>query len=75
LYVIEFREELQTGIEDGEPSVLVPVMNWLLERKDQLKSRAYLSKYLVKLEVPEDLNMDEDVSAAFEKVKANHKIQ
>ncbi|XP_076030655.1 intraflagellar transport protein 81 homolog [Oratosquilla oratoria] len=51
----------------GESHVIYPILHWLLERMDELKKRAYLAKYLVKLEVPSEILGDADVADVFAK--------
>ena len=39
---------------EGHKTVVYPVLEWLLTRLPDLKKRAYLAKYLVKVDVPMD---------------------
>ena len=41
---------------------------WLLQKMDELKKRAYLAKYLVKLDVPAEILGDADVADVHIKV-------
>ncbi|XP_042242430.1 intraflagellar transport protein 81 homolog isoform X1 [Homarus americanus] len=50
------------GLVSGNKQVIYPILAWLLERTDELKKRAYLAKYLVKLEVPAEIIGDVDVA-------------
>jgi len=42
--------------------VIYPVLEWLLSRTDDLKKRAYLAKFLVKVDIPTEVAADPDVS-------------
>ena len=46
--------------------VIYPVLEWLLSRIPELKTRAYLAKYLVKVEVGPEVIADPDVSDLYE---------
>jgi len=43
-------------------------LEWLLERIDELKKRAYLAKYLVKVDIPPEVAADPDVADIYEQV-------
>ena len=47
------------GLLDGEKGTVYPLLQWLLERSGELKKRAYLAKYLVRIEVPAEFLQDE----------------
>ncbi|XP_045594415.2 intraflagellar transport protein 81 homolog [Procambarus clarkii] len=50
------------GLVSGNKYVIHPILSWLLQRMDELKKRAYLAKYLVKLDVPAEMLGDADVA-------------
>ncbi|XP_064099976.1 intraflagellar transport protein 81 homolog [Macrobrachium nipponense] len=50
------------GLVSGDKHVLYPILAWLLQRMEELKKRAYLAKYLVKLDVPAEILGDADVA-------------
>lgn len=50
------------GIVQGDKPVLYPILQWLLEHSEELKKRAYLARYLVKLDIPQDMVLDNEVS-------------
>ena len=60
--VANFRQ----GLVEGQKNVIYPVMEWLLQRIDDLKTRAYLAKYLVKVDIPPEVAADPDVAELFE---------
>ncbi|XP_071536615.1 intraflagellar transport protein 81 homolog [Panulirus ornatus] len=50
------------GLVSGNKHVVYPILSWLLQRMDELKKRAYLAKFLVKLDVPAEILGDADVA-------------
>eukprot|EP00899_Mesostigma_viride_P025341 jgi/Mesvir1/5992/Mv00741-RA.1 len=58
------------GVHSGTPDVIYPILAWLLPQTTMLQKRAYLSRYLVDVDIPEEMFADEDVLALHEEVKA-----
>lgn len=54
------------GLVQGDKHIVHPILEWLLKNMDDLKVRAYLAQYLVKVEVPIEILSDTDVSALYE---------
>ena len=52
----------------GEPELIHAILHWILQRKDELKKRAYVSRFLLKIDVPADMNSDSDVADLLEQV-------
>ncbi|XP_035870563.1 intraflagellar transport protein 81 homolog isoform X2 [Phyllostomus discolor] len=50
------------GLVTGSKPVIYPVLHWLLQRTSELKKRAYLARFLIKLEVPSEFLQDETVA-------------
>ncbi|XP_023576442.1 intraflagellar transport protein 81 homolog, partial [Octodon degus] len=50
------------GLVIGSKPVVYPVLHWLLQRTNELKKRAYLARFLIKLEVPSEFLQDEIVT-------------
>ncbi|NWS24285.1 IFT81 protein, partial [Polioptila caerulea] len=50
------------GLVTGSKTVIHPVLHWLLQRSNELKTRAYLARFLVKLEVPAEFLQDDTVA-------------
>ena len=44
------------------------MLNWVLKKKQELKERAYLAKYLVKVEIPAEFLVDSTVADLYEQV-------
>ena len=60
--VADFRQ----GLVEGQKNVIYPVMEWLLQRIEDLKTRAYLAKYLVKIEIPTEVAANSDVAELYD---------
>ncbi|XP_050724013.1 intraflagellar transport protein 81 homolog [Eriocheir sinensis] len=58
----EAMNNFRQGLVSGDKHVIYPILAWLLERMDELRKRAYLAKYLVKLDVPAEILGDADVA-------------
>uniref|UniRef100_A0A674JQP3 Intraflagellar transport protein 81 homolog n=1 Tax=Terrapene triunguis TaxID=2587831 RepID=A0A674JQP3_9SAUR len=50
------------GLVIGSKPVIHPVLHWLLQRTNELKKRAYLARFLIKLEVPTEFLQDDPVA-------------
>lgn len=57
-----FRSTFRQGLVIGSKPVIYPVLHWLLQRSSELKKRAYLARFLIKLEVPSEFLQDETVA-------------
>ncbi|XP_014665305.1 PREDICTED: intraflagellar transport protein 81 homolog [Priapulus caudatus] len=49
------------GLVQGDKSVVYAIMQWCFQRMPELKQRAYLAKFLVKTEVPPEVQQDDEV--------------
>uniref|UniRef100_A0A8C1ZEE7 Intraflagellar transport 81 homolog n=1 Tax=Cyprinus carpio TaxID=7962 RepID=A0A8C1ZEE7_CYPCA len=59
--VSRFRQ----GLVTGSKPVVHPVLRWLLQRIPELKKRAYLARFLVKLEVPAEFLQDDIIAETY----------
>uniref|UniRef100_A0A8D2N6V3 Intraflagellar transport protein 81 homolog n=1 Tax=Zonotrichia albicollis TaxID=44394 RepID=A0A8D2N6V3_ZONAL len=50
------------GLVTGSKAVIHPVLHWLLQRTNELRTRAYLARFLVRLEVPAEFLQDDTVA-------------
>ncbi|XP_006135229.1 intraflagellar transport protein 81 homolog [Pelodiscus sinensis] len=50
------------GLVTGSKPVIHPVLHWLLQRTNELKKRAYLARFLIKLDVPAEFLQDDTVA-------------
>lgn len=57
-----YRSTFRQGLVIGSKPVIYPVLHWLLQRTNELKKRAYLARFLIKLEVPSEFLQDETVA-------------
>uniref|UniRef100_A0A1B6E6H5 Intraflagellar transport protein 81 homolog n=1 Tax=Clastoptera arizonana TaxID=38151 RepID=A0A1B6E6H5_9HEMI len=72
--------QFRQGLVQGEKIIIYPILDWLLRNLEDLKKRAYLAKFLVKIEVPVEILGDADVANLYEQYerlieefKATHK--
>ncbi|XP_067249626.1 intraflagellar transport protein 81 homolog isoform X2 [Chanodichthys erythropterus] len=59
--VSSFRQ----GLVAGSKPVVHPILHWLLQRIPELKKRAYLARFLVKLEVPAEFLQDDIIAETY----------
>ncbi|KAK7136207.1 hypothetical protein R3I94_014756 [Phoxinus phoxinus] len=59
--VSSFRQ----GLVAGSKPVVHPILHWLLQRIPELKKRAYLARFLFKLEVPAEFLQDDIISETY----------
>lgn len=55
----------------GSKPVVHPILHWLLQRVPELKKRAYLARFLVKLDVPAEFLTDEVIAEVYRQVCAH----
>ncbi|XP_074525696.1 intraflagellar transport protein 81 homolog isoform X2 [Halichoeres trimaculatus] len=53
------------GLVTGSKPVVHPILHWLLQRVPELKKRAYLARFLVKLEVPAEFLQDDIINDTY----------
>eukprot|EP00730_Choanoeca_flexa_P016138 TRINITY_DN7566_c0_g2_i2.p1 TRINITY_DN7566_c0_g2~~TRINITY_DN7566_c0_g2_i2.p1 ORF type:complete len:667 (+),score=208.80 TRINITY_DN7566_c0_g2_i2:64-2064(+) len=56
--------EFRAGLVAADRGVLYPIFSYLLGKLEELKKRAYLSNYLMKIDVPHDILQDDEVGKA-----------
>ncbi|VDK59905.1 unnamed protein product [Cylicostephanus goldi] len=79
-FVLEKRksEEWRSGLVEGAKRSIYPVLFYLFSNIDALKQRAYLAKYLVKVEIPSDVHdvdtqeMQNELAQLMERFKVTH---
>ncbi|KAK7933336.1 hypothetical protein WMY93_004232 [Mugilogobius chulae] len=59
--VSKFRQ----GLVTGSKSVVHPILFWLLQKVPELKKRAYLARFLVKLEIPAEFLQDDVINETY----------
>lgn len=58
---ILLRAPFRQGLVQGEKQVIYPILQWLFERLPDLRKRAYLARFLVRMEIPGDLLGDQEL--------------
>ncbi|KAJ0069063.1 hypothetical protein NL108_017229 [Boleophthalmus pectinirostris] len=59
--VSRFRQ----GLVTGSKQVVHPILFWLLQKVPELKKRAYLARFLVKLEIPAEFLQDDVINETY----------
>lgn len=59
------------GLIAGERDIIYPILLFCLPRLEELKKRAYLARYLVRVEVPAEILQNEEVDEAHAKYISN----
>ncbi|XP_014607374.1 PREDICTED: intraflagellar transport protein 81 homolog [Polistes canadensis] len=54
------------GIVRGDSETIYGILMWLLTHKDIVRQRAYLARFLVKIEIPSDYLGDPEISTLYE---------
>ncbi|CAH8670399.1 unnamed protein product [Schistosoma margrebowiei] len=54
------------GLVTGDKIIIYPLLEWLLTRMSELKKRAYLAQYLVKVSIPVDFMQDEEIAGLYQ---------
>lgn len=72
--------QFRTGLVQGDKHIIYPILQYLFEKLPELKKRAYVARYLMKLEVPGDILVDGEVNDLYnmylelmEQFKQTHK--
>ncbi|CAG02472.1 unnamed protein product, partial [Tetraodon nigroviridis] len=60
--------DFRRGLVTGSKPVVHPILHWLLLRVPELKKRAYLARFLVKLDIPADFLQDDIINDTFHQV-------
>ncbi|KAI5095291.1 intraflagellar transport protein 81-like, partial [Silurus meridionalis] len=53
------------GLVTGSKPVVHPILHWLLQKVPELKKRAYLARFLIKLDVPSEFLADEVIAEVY----------
>ncbi|TNN13981.1 Intraflagellar transport protein 81 [Schistosoma japonicum] len=54
------------GLVTGDKAIVYPLLEWLLTKMPELRKRAYLARYLVKISIPVDFMQDEEISGLYQ---------
>lgn len=55
----------RTGLVQGDKLVIHPILEWLLKRVPELQKRAYLARFLVKIDVPPEIMAEDQIPDLF----------
>ena len=69
LTLADNSKDFRHGLIAGDKEIIYHILNWLLPKMGALKTRAYLARFLVKLDVPGDIMQNDEVSVTYEKVR------
>eukprot|EP00742_Colponemidia_sp_Colp-10_P002246 GILJ01002400.1.p1 GENE.GILJ01002400.1~~GILJ01002400.1.p1 ORF type:complete len:696 (-),score=172.60 GILJ01002400.1:159-2177(-) len=76
LQVLNFKSSydpnFQQNLIHGDKRTIYPILAYILPRLPELQKRAYLARFLVPIDVPSDLAMDEEMQNA---IKQHEKLQ
>ncbi|KAF4686802.1 hypothetical protein FOZ62_010227 [Perkinsus olseni] len=68
-YPSDHSQAFKECFVNGDKRVLHPLLYWLLVNLPALRERAYLARFLVNLEVPQDFMQDDNVAEMYGKYK------
>lgn len=57
--------EFRAGLVQGNKPVIFPILEWLLQKVPELQKRAYLAKFLVKIDVPAEIGAEDEMTGIF----------
>ena len=65
---VSCSSQFRQGLVQGDKPVIYPILEWLLKNTESLKKRAYLARYLVKVEVPAEFLAEEAIGDLYQQV-------
>ena len=68
-YESDFNADWENGLLNGDRKVIYPIYYYLLKNLNGLKKRAYLAKFLVPLDIPEEFAGDPELKKLSEQMK------
>lgn len=66
--ILFIRSEFRQAIILGDKNVITHILYYLLSKLPELKKRAYLARFLVKIEVNPDIEGDQDIVQLYQQV-------
>lgn len=67
-YNFDFSQTFRSGLVQGDKLVIYPILEWLLKRIPDLKKRAYLARFLVKVDVPPEIMAEDPIPDLYAQV-------
>jgi intraflagellar transport protein 81 len=68
-YECDFNQDWENGLLNGDRKIIYPIYYFLLKNHVALKKRAYLAKFLVPLDIPEEFAGDPELKKLNEQMK------
>ena len=65
----EQMQQFNIGLLQGNRNTIYPLLQYLLSNLQKLEKRAYLAKYLVNIEVPQQFMLNPDVASVYQQYK------
>jgi len=62
-------QHFKNGLLHGDPNIIYPALVWMLQRRPELTTRAYLARFLVSVEIPEHMFGDEQILEVYQQYK------
>ena len=62
-------QQFNIGLLQGNRNTIYPLLHYLLSNLQKLEKRAYLAKYLVNIEVPQQFMLNPDVASVYQQYK------
>ncbi|CAH8872973.1 unnamed protein product [Trichobilharzia szidati] len=66
----EGLSSFRQGLVTGDKMVIYPLLEWLLNRIPELKKRAYLARFLVKVSIPSEFMQDDEISCLYQQYES-----
>ena len=64
------RNTFRQNLVSGDKSVVFPILQWLLEKVPEHKERAYLGRYLSKIDVPSEIFSHLEIAERYDRVNS-----
>mmetsp|Transcript_10773 Transcript_10773/g.26382 ORF Transcript_10773/g.26382 Transcript_10773/m.26382 type:complete len:672 (+) Transcript_10773:79-2094(+) len=56
-------DTFKNGLQNGDPALIYPILAYLLNNLQSLRKRAYLARFLINVDVPEEMFADPEIQA------------
>lgn len=67
-----YRQTFRGGLVQGDKLIIYPILEWLLKRIPDLQKRAYLARFLVKVDVPPEIMAEDPIPDLYAQVCVFH---
>ncbi|KAM3147649.1 hypothetical protein pb186bvf_000456 [Paramecium bursaria] len=68
-YPASYDDKWQQGLLQADKKTIYPIFYYLLTRLPDLEKRAYLARYLMPVQLPEEFQMDNDIKIQLDQIK------